>query len=66
MDCIPSPDTVHSGAFDLTGMLAGLGAQASAIGARRVDFPALPWDPFMNVNNAADLATARRIAEIIV
>ena len=41
MDCIPSPDTVHAGAFDLTGMLAGLGAQASAMGARRVVFDAL-------------------------
>jgi circadian clock protein KaiC len=41
MDCIPSPDTVHSGAFDLTGLLAGLGAQVAAMGARRIVFDAL-------------------------
>ena len=32
---------MHAGAFDLTGMLAGLGAQASAMGARRIVFDAL-------------------------
>jgi circadian clock protein KaiC len=41
MDCIPSPDVVHTGAFDLTGMLAALGAQAATMGARRVVFDAL-------------------------
>jgi len=41
VDCIPSPDTVQAGAFDLTGLLAGLGAQASAMGARRIVFDAL-------------------------
>ncbi|NDK38163.1 hypothetical protein DT603_04830 [Pseudoxanthomonas gei] len=41
LDCIPSPDAVQTGAFDLTGMLAGLGAQVSAMGARRIVFDAL-------------------------
>ena len=41
VDCIPSRDTVHAGAFDLTGMLAGLGAQVAAMGARRIVFDAL-------------------------
>jgi len=31
------------------------------IGARVVDFPAVPYDPFLNVNTADDLAAARRI-----
>ena len=35
---------------------------AGMIGLRRVDFPALPWDRFMNINTAEDLETARRIA----
>ncbi|MBB1473826.1 circadian clock protein KaiC [Luteimonas sp. MC1782] len=41
LDRVPSADAVHAGAFDLTGMLAGLGAQASAMGARRIVFDAL-------------------------
>lgn len=41
LDCIPSPDAVQTGAFDLTGMLAGLGAQVAAMDARRIVFDAL-------------------------
>ena len=37
---------------------------ANAIGARRVDFPVQPWDRFMNVNTAEDLAAARHIARM--
>jgi circadian clock protein KaiC len=41
LDCIPNPDAVQTGAFDLTGLLAGLGAQVAAMGARRIVFDAL-------------------------
>lgn len=41
LDCIPSPDAVQTGAFDLSGLLAGLGAQVSSMGARRIVFDAL-------------------------
>ena len=41
LDCIPSPDLVQTGAFDLTGFLSGLGAQVTAMGARRIVFDAL-------------------------
>jgi circadian clock protein KaiC len=37
----PSPDLIQDGSFDLSGMLAGLGAQAKAMGARRIVFDAL-------------------------
>ena len=36
---------------------------ARAIGMRRVDFPATPCDPFLNVNTPEDLAAARAIAQ---
>jgi molybdopterin-guanine dinucleotide biosynthesis protein A len=38
-----------------------VGLFAAAIGMRVVAFPAVPFDPFMNVNTQADLAAARRI-----
>jgi circadian clock protein KaiC len=41
LDAQPSPDLVQSGEFDLTGMLAALGAQAKAMGAKRIVFDAL-------------------------
>ncbi len=41
LDAQPSPDLIQSGTFDLTGMLAGLGAQITAMGARRIVFDAL-------------------------
>lgn len=41
VDAQPSPDLVQSGTFDLAGMLAALGAQAEAMGARRIVFDAL-------------------------
>ncbi len=41
LDAQPTPDLVQSGPFDLSGMLAGLGAQAKAMGARRIVFDAL-------------------------
>jgi circadian clock protein KaiC len=37
----PSPDLVQSGAFDMSGMLAALGAQVDAMGAKRIVFDAL-------------------------
>ncbi len=37
----PTPDLIHSGNFDLNGMLAALGAQAKKMGARRIVFDAL-------------------------
>jgi molybdenum cofactor guanylyltransferase len=40
-----------------------VGAFASRIGMRRVDFPVAKWDPFLNVNTPEDLAAARAIAE---
>jgi circadian clock protein KaiC len=41
LDAQPTPDLVQSGGFDLSGMLAALGAQARAMGARRIVFDAL-------------------------
>ena len=38
MDVLPMPDLVHSGNFDLNGMLAALGAKAKKMGARRIVF----------------------------
>jgi len=41
MDAQPAPDLVQSGTFDLSGMLAALGAKAEEIGAKRIVFDAL-------------------------
>ncbi len=35
---------------------------AASIGMRVVDFPMRAWDPFLNLNDAADLAAARGVA----
>ena len=35
---------------------------AERLAMRRVDFPAVAWDPFHNVNTPEDLATARILA----
>jgi circadian clock protein KaiC len=41
LDAQPQPDQMHSGTFDLSGMLSALGAQVKAMGARRIVFDAL-------------------------
>jgi circadian clock protein KaiC len=41
LDAKPKPDVVQSGSFDLSGMLALLGAKCKEIGARRIVFDAL-------------------------
>lgn len=41
LDAQPQPELVHAGAFDLCGMLAGLGAQIKQMKARRIVFDAL-------------------------
>ena len=41
VDAQPSAELVQSGTFDLSGMLAALGAQASEMGAKRIVFDAL-------------------------
>ncbi|HVS31239.1 MAG TPA: circadian clock protein KaiC [Thermoanaerobaculia bacterium] len=41
MDAQPRPDLIQSGTFDLSGMLAALGAKAGEMGARRIVFDAL-------------------------
>jgi len=41
LDARPTPDLVQSGTFDLSGMLAALGAKAKEIGARRIVFDAM-------------------------
>src|SRR5213075_97546 len=41
LDAQPTPDLVQSGTFDLGGLLAALGAQVEAMGARRIVFDAL-------------------------
>ena len=41
LDAQPTPDLVQLGSFDLGGMLAALGAQAKAMGARRIVFDAM-------------------------
>jgi circadian clock protein KaiC len=41
LDAKPTPDLIHSGDFDFSGMLAALGVQAKKMGARRIVFDAL-------------------------
>lgn len=41
LDARPSTEIVHDGSFDLHGLLAGLGAKARAMGARRIVFDAI-------------------------
>jgi circadian clock protein KaiC len=41
LDAQPTPDLVQSGSFDLNGMIAALGAQSTAMGAKRIVFDAL-------------------------
>jgi circadian clock protein KaiC len=41
IDAQPSPDLVHAGVFDLSGMLAALEVQAASMGAKRIVFDAL-------------------------
>jgi circadian clock protein KaiC len=41
MDAQPAPDLVQSGTFDLSGMLAALGAKAGQMGTKRIVFDAL-------------------------
>jgi len=41
LDAQPSADLIHSGNFDLSGMLAALGAQIKAMGAKRIVFDAI-------------------------
>jgi len=41
LDAQPTPDLVQSGNFDLSGMIAALGAQSRAMGAKRIVFDAL-------------------------
>lgn len=41
VDAQPSPDLVQSGTFDLSGMLAALGAKVEELGAKRIVFDAL-------------------------
>ena len=41
LDAQPASDMIQSGDFDLTGMLAALGAQIDAMGAKRIVFDAL-------------------------
>lgn len=41
IDARPQPDVIQSGAFDLSGMLAALGAQIKETGAKRIVFDAL-------------------------
>jgi molybdenum cofactor guanylyltransferase len=40
-----------------------VGRFAAEIGMRSVPFPALPYDPFLNVNTPAELAAARAVVE---
>jgi circadian clock protein KaiC len=41
LDAQPAPELIQSGSFDLTGMLAILGAQSKAMGAKRIVFDAI-------------------------
>lgn len=41
LDARPTPELIQSGTFDLTGMLAALGAQIRKTGARRIVFDAI-------------------------
>jgi molybdopterin-guanine dinucleotide biosynthesis protein A len=46
-----------------TGSQLSVGRFAAEIGMRPVVFPALPRDPFLNVNTPTELAAARAVAE---
>jgi circadian clock protein KaiC len=41
LDAQPTPDLIQSGSFDLSGMLAALGAQIKGMGAKRIVFDAM-------------------------
>jgi circadian clock protein KaiC len=56
LDAQPLPDLIHSGTFDLSGMLAALDAQIKKMGARRIVFDALD----IVLALLPDLATKRR------
>jgi len=56
MDAQPAPDLMRSGDFDLSGMLAALGAQADQMAARRIVFDALD----IVLSMLPDEATRRR------
>jgi len=58
LDGQPTPDLIQSGNFDLGGMLAALGAQAKAMGARRIVFDAID----IVLALLPDAATKRRAA----
>jgi molybdopterin-guanine dinucleotide biosynthesis protein A len=47
---------------DLAGGERRVGRWAEAVGAVAVDWPALPVDPFLNVNEPDDLLAARALA----
>ncbi len=38
---------------------------SASIGTHVVDFPLRPWDPFLNLNDATDLAAARGLARLM-
>ena len=56
LDAKPQPDLVQSGSFDLSGMLALLGAKCKEMGARRIVFDALD----ILVTLLPDMASKRR------
>lgn len=56
LDAQPTPDLIQSGDFDLSGMLAAVGAKAREMGARRIVFDALD----LVVALMPDAATKRR------
>lgn len=56
IDAQPSPDLVHTGSFDLGGLIAVLEAQTLAIGARRIVFDSLD----MLLSLLPDAAAKRR------
>jgi circadian clock protein KaiC len=56
VDAQPSPELVLSGGFDLSGMLAALGAQIEQMGARRIVFDAMD----IVLDLLPDLAAKRR------
>ena len=63
VDAQPSPDLIQSGTFDLTGLLAALGAQSKAMGARRIVFDALDVVLALLPDDAARRREAYRLHE---
>jgi len=66
LDAQPTPDLVHSGNFDLSGMIAALEAQTKGMGAKRIVFDALDIVLALLPDQAAQRREIYRLHEWLV